>query len=71
MDQLLNQKTSLHKELSKSQTDIQELAKAQEEIIAKLEENKEKLNEAKSKSEGLEQEEFQLIEEAEGFKVLR
>lgn len=28
MDQLLNQKNSLHKELSKSQTDIQELAKA-------------------------------------------
>lgn len=71
MDQLLNQKNSLHKELSKSQTDIQELAKAQEEIIVKLEENKGKLNDAKSKSEDLEQEEFQLIEEAESFKVLR
>ena len=71
MDQLLNQKNSLHKERSKSQSDIQELAKAQEEIRAKLEENKGKLNEAKSKSEGLEQEEFQLIEEAERFKALR
>ena len=71
MDQLLNQKNSLHKELSKSQTDIQELGKSQEEIIVKLEENKGKLNEAKSKSEGLEQEEFQLIEEAERFRVLR
>ena len=50
MDQLLNQKNSLHKELSKSQTDIQELGKSQEEIIVKLEENKGKLNEAKSKS---------------------
>ena len=71
MDQLLNQKNILHKELSKSQTDIQELAKAQENINAKLEENKGKLNEAKSKSEMLEQEEFQLIEEAEGYKEAR
>lgn len=39
--------------------------------MTKLEENKGKLNEAKSKSEGLEQEEFQLIEAAERFKVLR